>query len=473
MNDLEMRVRDTLERHLEVLPKPMPEGTVRRVRRRQAVFVTLVSSVVVVSVVGAVTVVRLGALEGRRGPADGRPGTIEALPAGWPDVHLGDPSVAYVPFPGGENLLGRKHVLASGSVDGAGFSLLGFTSKDEGDCFEFTGPYAERKGTQVGGSCADIDVSVPADADLDLLGFSASTYGHIEANMGFVSARVHHLAVIADDGSSFPIPILDGPRAWDGRSFFLVFRYEGVGGHVVAYDEGGGVLARASLCAVPGDTSGGCRGGLEQIVPPPIQVSSGITWPIVARDPATTPDFHEDGPGPSIGSRRTIDAGEVSLPGIPGRVAYRLTSWISVGNETYPRGVCLTLSLGQTLDGQGSAVLTGEETSCIGKPLEFLDGRPAAIAMAKPFVGADGRALYAVAGLTSVKDARAVIRAESEERDLPIGVDGRDGYLVFFAFAPIGPNHEPVGRIAVLESQVNTWNDAWSADVPALFSPAP
>ena len=149
--------------------------------------------------------------------ADGFTSPLEVVPEGWPVVDIGDPSEAYVPFPFADYVVGPKHVMASGTVDGAPFSLVGFMPKDEDEgrgCFEYAPPWNGQPGSAgVMGSCVGApDVSVPNGTDLDLLGFSSEAYGHIEADMGFVSSRVERISIRSEGGLAFPIPILQAPR---------------------------------------------------------------------------------------------------------------------------------------------------------------------------------------------------------------------------------------------------------------------
>ena len=275
MNDLESRVRTALhDRANGPGIRTMPPATRSQVHRREARFAAGVIALTVSAVaMGAVLVRSLPhAAPPRDVAADGFTSPLEDVPAGWPRVNIGDPEEGYVPFPDSADADadGRKQVIASGTVDGVPFSLVGFlpTDADEGrGCFEYVPPWDGRPGSAgVMGSCVGApDVSVPSDADIDLLGFSTEPNGQIEANMGFVSRRVQRLAIQLEGGSAFTIPILDGPEGWSARSF-LVFFYEGVAGDLVAYAADGTVVARSSLCAVVGH-SGGCRGTLTQIAP--------------------------------------------------------------------------------------------------------------------------------------------------------------------------------------------------------------
>jgi hypothetical protein len=273
MNDLESRVRAALRNYAsDPGIRAMPPATRSQVHRREARFAAGVIALTASAIaLGALVVQSLP----RAAPppdvaADGFTSPLEDVPVGWPTIDVRDPEEGYVPFPNSDYADGPKQVIASGTVDGAPFSLVGFmpSEVDEGDgCFEYAAPWDGQPGSAgVMGSCVGApDLSVPNDADLDLLGSSTEPNGHIEANMGFVSRRVERLAIHPEGGSAFTIPILDGPEGWSARSF-LVFFYEGTTGDVVAYAADGTVLARSSLCAVLGH-SGGCRGTVEQIAP--------------------------------------------------------------------------------------------------------------------------------------------------------------------------------------------------------------
>jgi hypothetical protein len=271
MNDLEDRVRAALHDRADYQGvRTMPSMTRGQVRKREAWFLTTVSVVAASAIaVGALLLQSLPhAVPARDVAADGFTSPLEVVPEGWPVVDIGDPARAYVPFPFADYVVGPKHVLASGTVDGAPFSLVGFMPKDDDEgrgCFEYAPPWNGQPGSAgVMGSCVGApDVSVPNGTDLDLLGFSSEANGQIEADMGFVSPRVERLSIRSEGGSAFPIPILQGPEGWDAR-FFLTFFYEGMEGEVVAYASDGSVLARSSLCALVGH-SGSCRGSLQQI----------------------------------------------------------------------------------------------------------------------------------------------------------------------------------------------------------------
>jgi hypothetical protein len=275
MNDLENRVRAALHEHANNLGvRTMPSVTREQVRKREARFVATVSVLAASAIaLGALLVQALPhAAPSRDVAADGFTSPLEEVPPGWPVVDIGDPAEGYVPFPDADYVVGRKHVMASGTVDDAPFSLVGFLPRDEDEgrgCFEYAPPWSGRPGSSgVMGSCVGSpDTSVPNEADLDLLGFSTEPNSRIEADMGFVSPRVVRLSIHPAGGSAFPIPILEGPEGWDVR-FFLTFFYEGIEGDVVAYAADGTVLARSSLCAIVGH-SGSCRGSLQQIAPLP------------------------------------------------------------------------------------------------------------------------------------------------------------------------------------------------------------
>jgi len=275
VKDLENRLRVALHEHAKYQGvRTMPSVTRGQVRKREAWFIATVAVLAASAIAsGALLVQALPhAARGRDVAADGFTNPLEEVPPGWPVVDIGESAEGYVPFPDADYVVGRKRVMASGTVDDAPFSLVGFLPKDEDEgrgCFEYAPPWNGTPGSAgVMGSCVGSpDVSVPNEADLDLLGFSTEPNGHIEADMGFVSPRVERLSIHPKGGSAFEIPILKGPEGWDVR-FFLTFFYEGMEGEVIAYAADGTVLARSSLCAVVGH-SGSCRGSLHQIAPLP------------------------------------------------------------------------------------------------------------------------------------------------------------------------------------------------------------
>lgn len=274
MNDLENRIRAALhDQAAHPGIRTMPAATTGQVHRRQARFAVGVIALTVCAVAAGALVVRSlpHASPIRRDvTADGFTSPLEDVPEGWPAIDIGDPAEGFVPFPDSAYADGPKQVIASGTVDGEHFSLVAFmpSDVDEGrGCFEYAAPWDGEPGSAgVMGSCVGApELSVPNEADLDVLGFSTDPNGHIEAGMGFVSRRVERLEIHPEGGSSFRIPILDGPEGWSARTFLILF-YEGTQGDVVAYAADGTVLARSSLCAVVGH-SGGCRGSLHQIAP--------------------------------------------------------------------------------------------------------------------------------------------------------------------------------------------------------------
>jgi hypothetical protein len=296
MNDLESRLRQSLTDNGNVGERPMPDGTKVRIRARKvgkaiAGFATL-----------AAFVVGVGFLVPRGTQADRPAGPTGA---GWPVVVVGNPDDAYIGPSMNEQVVGEKHLLLSGTVDGSEFSFVGYQSTDvpgtgpspclevagpaiPGATLESPGPYPpgiEATTGGVGGYCVmppSIESQMgwpmfPTATDL-FVRTTAGGRGGVCDNCqagekrwvvvtGFVSSRVARLEVRLEDGSVLDVPV----RAWpndDGVGAFIFFPPSAyLVGDVLAYDTDGQLLARAPLCGLD-DGKGGCDvAPTEQIAP--------------------------------------------------------------------------------------------------------------------------------------------------------------------------------------------------------------
>ena len=289
MSVTETKIREALEHHVGSPPvRIMPPGTRPRVRRRQAGWVAGVAVIAAAAMVGSVAVLR--ALPGSGEPTDGGTGTfvrnhpLEFVPQGWPAVNVGDPAQGYTMPPNVAGTNGEVRVIATGTVDGAGFSFQSFVgSGDEdltGPCLGFAGPglneFASPDPQPPGavggissGTCAHAQ-GVPGRTDLYVGGQQDPEQAPgIVATYGFASQRVDGLAVRLDDGRTFDIPLLGSPPGWEGVQAYLFFPPDGATGTLTAFAADGTKLARGPICVANGISGGGgeCGGPAEQLAP--------------------------------------------------------------------------------------------------------------------------------------------------------------------------------------------------------------
>jgi len=291
MDTLETRIREALDRSVGAPPqRSMPPGTRSRVRRRQARWVVGIVVVAVGAVFGGLTALK--AIPGGGGGAPGEGGTfvpnhpLEFVPEGWPTVRIGDPADGYTLPSEVAGAAGPVRVIASGTVDGHGFSFQSYVGDPRagtsGPCLGFAGPGLDRFASPdpqppgaVGGisssTCAT-DQGVPQSLDM----YRTSQQDTDQApgtapNYGFLSARVDRLGLRLDDGSTVDIPVLPSPPGWEGMQAFLFFPPVGSSGTLTAYAADGTELARAPMCSFSEDAAFGCGGGgtTTQLAPVP------------------------------------------------------------------------------------------------------------------------------------------------------------------------------------------------------------
>ncbi len=278
MNDLESKLRESLDRNIGASPLRSLSDDVRRrtiKARRRTIGARALLAIVVIGV--AVAGVRLAPKLSAEAPMSG---------GRWPVVTKGDPRDAYVSTAEVEDIMGLRYILASGSVDGRAYSLEGWTSRraDAGyptPCLYLAGP-ADPQATPVspgpqppGGAARDSGVGgyclpdagsaeaggwpvFPSESDLLFRTLAPGGAGVCQqctvgsrgpfAGMGFASNRVDSLSITMDDGASHSVPVLRFPNAW-GVSAFIYFQPDVEhAGTLRAYDKVGRPLATAALC---------------------------------------------------------------------------------------------------------------------------------------------------------------------------------------------------------------------------------
>jgi hypothetical protein len=315
MNGLESRLRQSLAENGNVGPRSMPGGTQVRIRARR------VGKAIAGLATMAAFVVGVGLLVPRGTQAD-RP----AGPTGtdWPVVVVGDPEDAYVGPSTNEHVVGDKHVLLSGTVDGSLFSFVGYQSTETlilggagrslpQPCVQIAGPSIPNASLQspgpyppgalattggVGGYClspppTEEQMGWPAFPDrADLFmrtgaGGGAGVCANCPAAgqrqivvTGFVTGRVTRLEVQLEDGSVHAVPVETWTNDMQVGAFIFFPPSAYLVGDVVAYDTDGRLLARAPLCG-PDDGKGGCDvSPTEQVAPTAgmtTQTSHGFT----------------------------------------------------------------------------------------------------------------------------------------------------------------------------------------------------
>jgi hypothetical protein len=472
MSEFEAALREALRRRAgDPGGRSMPLDTSRRVRRRQLVIGGAGAAIAVAAIL-LTTVILAGLPRGARtGPASGTSSApFGSLPRTWPTIVAGDPSDAHVP-PADGTVVGEKHVLYSGTVAKAEFSFVGYLIDDgrtgQGPCLDFTGPSARAQEGPSVSVCAYAPVAepVPTGADLDLAGAGSSAIPDIEANFGFVSARVRTLRVELSDGSASDVPILRAPEGWIGIRPFLFFPPAGLNGTVVALSEDGTELARAPMCVNEG-ASGSCHAAVRQLV------SIALVWPAVRPDADGTPYVdHRDGDR-VIGEKIPVLHGEVETPFTGGPVAYSLVVWQSAGGE-FAAGEWVDLFEGYRVGDDPSqlsfdAVGGGSTDPLSDLPADALS-KPVVLFETSRLEGENGESLLTLAGLVTTDVARLEMRAGGEARDVPLVADPvTEDHRLFVAFPPLDPLGEASGTLVALDAD---GSEIWSSEIGPLFPP--
>lgn len=284
MNDLETRLQSELVRRAGTpLPPTMPPGTIGRVRRRQAIVSSAATFVVIALATSGIGLFRTTPPDVGSGSGSLRPPTslLERVPDGWPTVDVLDPSGAYPPPAADVDAVDGIRVLATGTVEGYGFSFLAWTGSGDpaddapdGPCVLFAGPSPTSTNGDGSGpisaTCGHFwDPPVPDGTDLLVTSQQNGVAEGVGATFGFVSGRVSELIVAAEGGSRRSIPLLPGLAGWGGVRAFLVFAPADRPGTISALASDGTLLARGSTCRFRPGAGGACTVEAEQVAPIP------------------------------------------------------------------------------------------------------------------------------------------------------------------------------------------------------------
>lgn len=277
MNHFEMDVRESLDRAIGVpRGRPLSSETRARIRRRRA---RSVAGVVLAGVVGLSAVVGTFFVL----PRSSRGETPAGVPTSWPSVVQGDPGVEFATFPAQRfPIVGTKHVLSIGLVDGHPFRLLGLEGLGSTPCTEIA--FADTG--EVTGTCVEspslqhrsgISAAFPGEAEILMTtgtggsGVCTSCVGPQPPTvvMGFTTARIVSLRAILDDGTQINVPVLHWPNRTGAGAFLLFPPTPYLSGYLGGFDADGTLLAKAPFCG-PEDPVTACGpSAVEQIAPIP------------------------------------------------------------------------------------------------------------------------------------------------------------------------------------------------------------
>lgn len=178
----------------------------------------------------------------------------------WPEVSYGGDFTPYVDHvidmqgvldPG---VVGKKHVVAYGTVQGIPWSLTGFMSTDHSDDpipvgELFLGPRGQFGGSGLGFSGPQFGVSGTGFGSMGLTAYA-----------GIVGESVAAVEFRLASGEARPIRLFEGPSTVGAR-YFVLWPPTGAVGEIVALDASGEVVDQASLCVsadIPKDSTVGC-----------------------------------------------------------------------------------------------------------------------------------------------------------------------------------------------------------------------
>jgi hypothetical protein len=185
---------------------------------------------------------------------------------------VGDPADGYV-GPNDQDVVDKKYLLTSGTVDGREFSFVGYSQRTPEACLELAGPatsdHLQSPGPHppgalattggVGGYCVAEQIPAtllamgwpdfPNQADIFMRAVGTYT--------GFVTERVSSLQVHLSDGTVVDIPVLHFPNQWNYGAFIFFPPRIAISGDLEAFGADGSLLATAPLCG-PNDGVHAC-----------------------------------------------------------------------------------------------------------------------------------------------------------------------------------------------------------------------
>jgi hypothetical protein len=178
----------------------------------------------------------------------------------WPEVSYGGDFTPYVDhvidIEGvlDPDVVGKKHVVAYGTVQGIPWSLTGFMSTDHSDDPIPVGELFLGRGGRFGGS--GLRFSGPQ------FGVSGTGFGSVglTAYAGIVGESVAAVEFRPASDEARPIRLFEGPSTLGSR-YFVLWPPTGAVGEIVALDASGEVVDQASLCVsadIPEDSTVGC-----------------------------------------------------------------------------------------------------------------------------------------------------------------------------------------------------------------------
>jgi TolB protein len=178
----------------------------------------------------------------------------------WPEVFYGGDFTPYVDhvidLEGvlDPDVVGKKHVVVYGTVQGIPWSLTGFMSTDHSDEPIPVGELFLGRGGRFGGS--GLRFSGPQ------FGVSGTGFGSVglTAYAGIVGESVAAIEFRPAAGEARPIRLFEGPSTVGAR-YFVLWPPTGAVGEIVALDGSGQVVDQASLCVsadIPEDSTVGC-----------------------------------------------------------------------------------------------------------------------------------------------------------------------------------------------------------------------
>jgi hypothetical protein len=178
----------------------------------------------------------------------------------WPEVSYGGDFTPYVDhvidLEGvlDPDVVGKKHVVAYGTVQGIPWSLTGFMSTDHSNDPIPVGELFLGRGGLFGGS--GLRFSGPQ------FGVSGTGFGSVglTAYAGIVGESVAAVEFRPASGDARPIRLFEGPSTVGAR-YFVLWPPTGAVGEIVALDASGEVVDQASLCVsadIPEDSTVGC-----------------------------------------------------------------------------------------------------------------------------------------------------------------------------------------------------------------------